>query len=71
MELLVLGTLALVVDILEGRTKVIGTKQQILLGNLNRMGGIQRSKEALGEGFETFRGALGVRVTELREIDWK
>jgi len=40
MELLVLGTLPLVVDIFEGRTKVIGTKQQILLGNLNWMGGI-------------------------------
>lgn len=66
MKLVVLRALILVVHILERGAIVIGTQQQILLGNLDGMSSVLGSKQTLGESLETFRGALGVRMAELK-----
>lgn len=63
---LILGALALVVLVLEVRAVVIGTQQQVLFGYIRSGGHSRISKQTLGKALETLRGALCVRVTELK-----
>lgn len=69
--LVVLGSLALVVLVLEGAAVVVGTQQQILLWYVSCLSHSTISKQTISKGLEALRGALCVCVTELRRREEK